>query len=93
MANRKQKKADSLRKSKVEKRLREIAALCDTGYDMMMGAADKWVNWDDYTIQMGDESWRDRFPAYAKEFWRLYNEFHGAHVPESKHENFFSCSC
>lgn len=80
-------------KEDAEKRIREIAAICDMGYDMLMNAAGHWLAYGDYTTQHGYESWRDNFPAYAEEFWKLYSQVTGATVPEDKRENFFSCSC
>lgn len=76
-----------------ESRLREIAAACDMGYEMMMNAAEMWLEYGDYTTQQGQESWRDNFPQYAEEFWSLYEKLKGRDVRGDKRSNFFSCSC
>lgn len=77
----------------IKDRLKEIAAECDIGYDMMMHAAEMWLDREDYTTQQGSETWRDSFPAYAQEFWELYEKLSGKPVPADKRISFFSCSC
>ncbi len=82
-----------------EVRLREIAAAIGIGYDEMMYGADDWVHtsandrWPEYLTQQGGDSWRDDFPAYVEEFWRLYEVVRGKTVPDEHKESFFSCSC
>lgn len=86
--------------SKEEVRLREIAAAIGIGYDEMMYGADEWVDtsvgakWGGvYLTQQGSESWRDEFPRYVDEFWRLYEVVRGKPVPDEHKASFFSCSC
>ena len=83
-----------------ERRLREIAQSIGIDYFDMMSAADNWVDsskdskWGgDYLTQQGSETWRDEFPAYVEEFWRLYDALRGTKVPDEHRESFFSCSC
>lgn len=80
------------------KRLDEIAADVDVTYNQLMEAANRWIEYGDYTVQHGDETWRDTFPQYADEFWRLYEIITGRKEGKEDKDywdrgNFFSCSC
>lgn len=74
-------------------RLKAIAEELDIGYGQMMRAAQRWLEYGDYEVQQGQESWRDDFPALAAEFWHCFELVRGVSVPEDKRESFFSCSC
>jgi len=83
-----------------ERRLREIADAIGCDYFDMMAGADTWVEtskdskWGgEYLTQHGSEGWRDDFPAYVDEFWRLYDVVRRTNVPAEHRESFFFCSC
>lgn len=83
-----------------ETRLREIAQAIGIDYHDLMYGADEWVRtskgskWGgEYIVQQGSEGWRNDFPAYVDEFWRLYDAVRGVTVPTEHRESFFSCSC
>jgi len=75
------------------KRIAEIAAAVDIGYNGLMRAAADWLDGEEYTVQMGSEEWRDTFPEYQEEFWSLYEVVTGKSVEREKRGQFFSCSC
>lgn len=74
-------------------KIEEIAEDTDLTYHSLMQAAERWLKWEDYTIQYGDEHWRDTFPGHQKRFWKCYQVVNGAKVNEDKQGQFFSCSC
>jgi hypothetical protein len=74
-----------------EKWLRDFAAQIDIGYDSLMDAAKTWIDYNDYTVQQGRETWRDRFDN-PKEFWHHYEIVTGTKV-EDHEATFFCCSC
>lgn len=76
-----------------ESALRAIAAMLDIGYTQLLAAADTWLETGEHEVQQGRDSWRDEFPAYADEFWRLYSALTGKDVPPEKRTSFFCCSC
>ena len=76
-----------------EARLREIAAGVDVGYRQMMRAAENWLDYGEYEVQQGAETWRDEFPQFTVEFWALYEIVTGKRIPIKKRASFFSCSC
>jgi len=60
-------------------------------YERLMAAAEEWLAYEDYHVQMGSESWRADFPAAR--FWAAYEVVTGKRIPHQRATNFFSCSC
>jgi hypothetical protein len=72
-------------------RIAEIAEALNLTYDALMEAANLWVDEEDYAVQYGSETWRDRFPQHLEAFWEAYEVVTGTKVEDR--EQFFSCSC
>lgn len=79
------------KKAASEKWLREFAAKCDCGYNMLLEAANLWLDDEEYTTQLGSSSWRDNFED-AEGFWHHFEIVTGRKV-EDHTATFFSCSC
>jgi hypothetical protein len=73
-------------------KIEDMAHTLDMTYDALMKAADDFVRYGDYTVQHGDEHWRDTFPGFAEEFWRAWEVVTGEKAPDDAFQ-IFSCSC
>lgn len=70
--------------------LHDFAGRIDIGYSHMMRAAKEWLRSGEYECEYNSENWRDGFDH---EFWKHYDIVTGNVTPDSKRENFFTCSC
>ncbi len=59
-------------------------------YDLM-DAAERWVRYEDHTVQHGSEGWRSSHPDLA-EFWHHYEIVTGKR-PKDAERWFFCCTC
>jgi len=82
-------------RDEAEKWVRDYAEELDTGYNALMGAADKWVSsrehggWGEFFVEGGKFEGESVVP----DFWDKYEVIRGRKVNEDYKENFFSCSC
>lgn len=60
-------------------------------YEFCLRAAQRWLDYEDYTTQRGGEDWRDVGTSTLKRFWEHVSCITGKEVPGDL--RFFSCSC
>lgn len=68
-----------------------FASLLDQTPNRLMGAAEDWLNNDDYTCD-NSETYKDHWDKFP-EFWDHYEVVTGKRVERSKRKSFFTCSC
>lgn len=61
-------------------------------YDLLMEAANDWIDNGEYFVQQGYESWQDDFRMYVARFWPAWETITGKKAPDHEAQ-FFSCSC
>lgn len=74
-----------------EAQLRAIADKCNVTYKTLMDAAETWLEYGKYYVQIDETTAQDHFNSDA--FWKNYELVTGKQIPSDRRESFFSCSC
>ena len=78
-----------------EQWLKDYADEIDTGYNMLMDAADRWVRTGDYFYGADQGGYHGQFEGVRThpDFWNHYERVRGVKIDDDKRESFFTCSC
>ena len=78
-----------------EQWLKDYAEEIDTGYNMLMDAADRWVRTGDYFYGADQGGYHGQFEGVSThpDFWNHYERVRGQKIEDERRENFFTCSC